>query len=105
MYYTEGTHQRFFCVKKADLICPARVDSRLSFFPPKTDEGEEKLFSVGQIAGIKGLTSAVRVVRCGAGGSVREIPEIATERILSANLLPVCALNKCTRDSKVMATR
>jgi 5,10-methylenetetrahydrofolate reductase len=40
-----------FTVKQADLYARPRLTLSVEFFPPKTDKGEENLFSFSEIAG------------------------------------------------------
>jgi methylenetetrahydrofolate reductase (NADPH) len=61
-----------FTVKQADLYARPRLTLSVEFFPPKTDKGEENLFSFSEIAGIKRLTPAFCSVAHGAGGSMRK---------------------------------
>jgi methylenetetrahydrofolate reductase (NADH) len=57
-------------VKLADLYARARLTLSVEFFPPKTDKGEENLFSEIEI--IKRLHPGFCSVTYGAGGSTRE---------------------------------
>jgi methylenetetrahydrofolate reductase (NADH) len=57
-------------VKLADLYARARLTLSVEFFPPKTDKGEENLFSEIEI--IKRLDPGFCSVTYGAGGSTRE---------------------------------
>jgi len=57
-------------VKIADLYARPGLTLSVEFFPPKTDKGEENLFS--EIAAIKRLNPAFGSVTYGAGGSMRE---------------------------------
>jgi methylenetetrahydrofolate reductase-like protein len=58
-------------VKVADLYARPGLTLSVEFFPPKTDKGEENLFS--EIAAIKRLNPAFCSVTYGAGGSLREV--------------------------------
>jgi methylenetetrahydrofolate reductase (NADPH) len=57
-------------VKLADLYARPGLTLSVEFFPPKTEKGEENLFS--EIAVIKRLNPAFCSVTYGAGGSTRE---------------------------------
>jgi methylenetetrahydrofolate reductase (NADPH) len=57
-------------VKLADLYARPELTLSVEFFPPKTDKGEENLFS--EIETIKRLNPAFCSVTYGAGGSTRE---------------------------------
>jgi methylenetetrahydrofolate reductase (NADPH) len=57
-------------VKLADLYARPELTLSVEFFPPKTDKGEENLFSEIEI--IKRLNPAFCSVTYGAGGSTRE---------------------------------
>jgi methylenetetrahydrofolate reductase (NADPH) len=57
-------------VKLADLYARPELTLSVEFFPPKTDKGEENLFS--EIESIKRLNPAFCSVTYGAGGSTRE---------------------------------
>jgi methylenetetrahydrofolate reductase (NADPH) len=57
-------------VKLADLYARPELTLSVEFFPPKTDKGEETLFSEIEI--IKRLNPAFCSVTYGAGGSTRE---------------------------------
>jgi methylenetetrahydrofolate reductase (NADPH) len=57
-------------VKLADLYARSGLTLSVEFFPPKTEKGEENLFS--EIAAIKRLNPGFCSVTYGAGGSTRE---------------------------------
>ncbi|HEX2261417.1 MAG TPA: methylenetetrahydrofolate reductase [NAD(P)H] [Candidatus Binatia bacterium] len=57
-------------MKLADLYARPELTLSVEFFPPKTDKGEENLFS--EIETIKRLNPAFCSVTYGAGGSTRE---------------------------------
>ena len=57
-------------MKLADLYARSGLTLSVEFFPPKTEKGEENLFS--EIAVIKGLNPGFCSVTYGAGGSTRE---------------------------------
>jgi methylenetetrahydrofolate reductase (NADPH) len=57
-------------VKLADLYARPGLTLSVEFFPPKTDKGEENLFS--EIAAIKRLNPGFCSVTYGAGGSTRD---------------------------------
>ena len=57
-------------MKLADLYARPELTLSVEFFPPKTDKGEENLFSEIEI--IKRLNPAFCSVTYGAGGSTRE---------------------------------
>jgi len=75
----EGCHQGFACVKLADLYARPELTLSVEFFPPKTDKGEENLFSEIEI--IKRLNPAFCSVTYGAGGSTREKTVDLVDRI------------------------
>jgi methylenetetrahydrofolate reductase (NADPH) len=66
-------------VKLADLYARPELTLSVEFFPPKTDKGEENLFS--EIETIKRLTPAFCSVTYGAGGSTREKTVELVDRI------------------------
>jgi methylenetetrahydrofolate reductase (NADH) len=66
-------------VKLADLYARPELTLSVEFFPPKTDKGEENLFSEIEI--IKRLNPAFCSVTYGAGGSTREKTVDLVERI------------------------
>jgi methylenetetrahydrofolate reductase (NADPH) len=66
-------------VKIADLYAQPGLTLSIEFFPPKTDKGEETLFS--EIALLKKLRPAFCSVTYGAGGSTREKTVDLVERI------------------------
>jgi methylenetetrahydrofolate reductase (NADH) len=66
-------------VKLADLYARHELTLSVEFFPPKTDKGEENLFSEIEI--IKRLNPAFCSVTYGAGGSTREKTVDLVERI------------------------
>jgi methylenetetrahydrofolate reductase (NADPH) len=66
-------------VKLADLYARPELTLSVEFFPPKTDKGEENLFS--EIEVIKRLDPAFCSVTYGAGGSTREKTLDLVERI------------------------
>lgn len=68
--YTEGSHQGLFCVPIADLYARPGLILSVGFFPPKTDKGEENLFS--EVVAIKRLNPPFCSVTYGAGGSTRK---------------------------------
>jgi methylenetetrahydrofolate reductase (NADPH) len=57
-------------VKLADLYARPGLTLSVEFFPPKTEKGEENLFS--EVANIKRLNPGFCSVTYGAGGSTRE---------------------------------
>jgi methylenetetrahydrofolate reductase (NADPH) len=66
-------------VKLADLYARPGLTLSVEFFPPKTDKGEENLFSEIEI--IKRLNPAFCSVTYGAGGSTREKTVELVDRI------------------------
>jgi methylenetetrahydrofolate reductase (NADPH) len=66
-------------VKLADLYARPELTLSVEFFPPKTDKGEENLFS--EIETIKRLNPAFCSVTYGAGGSTREKTVDLVDRI------------------------
>jgi methylenetetrahydrofolate reductase (NADPH) len=66
-------------VKLADLYARPELTLSVEFFPPKTDKGEENLFSEIEI--IKRLNPAFCSVTYGAGGSTREKTVDLVDRI------------------------
>ena len=66
-------------MKLADLYARPELTLSVEFFPPKTDKGEENLFS--EIATIKRLNPAFCSVTYGAGGSTREKTVELVDRI------------------------
>jgi methylenetetrahydrofolate reductase (NADPH) len=66
-------------VKLADLYARPELTLSVEFFPPKTDKGEENLFS--EIETIKRLNPAFCSVTYGAGGSTREKTVELVDRI------------------------
>jgi methylenetetrahydrofolate reductase (NADPH) len=66
-------------VKLADLYARPELTLSVEFFPPKTDKGEENLFSEIEI--IKRLNPAFCSVTYGAGGSTREKTVELVDRI------------------------
>lgn len=66
-------------MKLADLYARPELTLSVEFFPPKTDKGEENLFSEIEI--IKRLNPAFCSVTYGAGGSTREKTVDLVERI------------------------
>jgi methylenetetrahydrofolate reductase (NADPH) len=66
-------------VKLADLYAQPGLTLSVEFFPPKTDKGEEALFS--EIELIKSLRPAFCSVTYGAGGSTREKTVDLVDRI------------------------
>lgn len=66
-------------MKIADLYARPGLTLSVEFFPPKTDKGEENLFS--EIAAIKRLNPAFCSVTYGAGGSTREKTVDLVDRI------------------------
>jgi methylenetetrahydrofolate reductase (NADPH) len=66
-------------VKLADLYARPELTLSVEFFPPKTDKGEENLFS--EIENIKRLNPAFCSVTYGAGGSTREKTVDLVDRI------------------------
>jgi methylenetetrahydrofolate reductase (NADPH) len=66
-------------VKLADLYAQPGLTLSVEFFPPKTDKGEESLFS--EIESIKALRPAFCSVTYGAGGSTREKTVDLVDRI------------------------
>lgn len=66
-------------MKLADLYARPELTLSVEFFPPKTDKGEENLFSEIEI--IKRLNPAFCSVTYGAGGSTREKTVGLVERI------------------------
>jgi methylenetetrahydrofolate reductase (NADPH) len=66
-------------VKLADLYARSGLTLSVEFFPPKTDKGEENLFSEIEI--IKRLNPAFCSVTYGAGGSTREKTVELVDRI------------------------
>jgi methylenetetrahydrofolate reductase (NADPH) len=66
-------------VKLADLYARPELTLSVEFFPPKTDKGEENLFSEFEI--IKRLNPAFCSVTYGAGGSTREKTVELVDRI------------------------
>jgi methylenetetrahydrofolate reductase (NADPH) len=66
-------------VKLDDLYAQPRLTLSVEFFPPKTDKGDENLFS--EIEGIKRLNPAFCSVTYGAGGSTREKTVELVDRI------------------------
>jgi methylenetetrahydrofolate reductase (NADPH) len=66
-------------VKLADLYARHELTLSVEFFPPKTDKGEENLFS--EIETIKRLNPAFCSVTYGAGGSTREKTVELVDRI------------------------
>jgi methylenetetrahydrofolate reductase (NADPH) len=66
-------------VKLADLYARPGLTLSVEFFPPKTDKGEENLFSEIEI--IKRLNPAFCSVTYGAGGSTREKTVDLVEKI------------------------
>jgi methylenetetrahydrofolate reductase (NADPH) len=66
-------------VKIADLYAQPGLTLSVEFFPPKTDKGEENLFS--EIESIKKLKPAFCSVTYGAGGSTRDKTVDLVERI------------------------
>ena len=79
------------CVKLADLYARPGLTLSVEFFPPKTEKGEENLFSEIEI--IKRLNPAFCSVTYGAGGSTREKTIDLVERsIASCGLEVMCHL-------------
>lgn len=66
-------------MKIAELYAQPGLTLSVEFFPPKTDKGEESLFS--EIDSIKSLKPAFCSVTYGAGGSTREKTVDLVERI------------------------
>ena len=66
-------------MKLADLYARSGLTLSVEFFPPKTDKGEENLFSEVEI--IKRLNPAFCSVTYGAGGSTREKTVELVDRI------------------------
>lgn len=66
-------------MKLADLYAQPGLTLSVEFFPPKTDKGEETLFS--EIAIIKRLNPSFCSVTYGAGGSTREKTVYLVDRI------------------------
>ena len=66
-------------MKLADLYARPELTLSVEFFPPKTDKGEENLFS--EIETIKRLNPAFCSVTYGAGGSTREKTVELVDRI------------------------
>ena len=66
-------------MKLADLYARPELTLSVEFFPPKTDKGEENLFSEIEI--IKRLNPAFCSVTYGAGGSTREKTVDLVDRI------------------------
>jgi methylenetetrahydrofolate reductase (NADPH) len=66
-------------VKLADLYARPELTLSVEFFPPKTDKGEQNLFS--EIETIKRLKPAFCSVTYGAGGSTREKTVELVDRI------------------------
>ena len=66
-------------MKLADLYARPELTLSVEFFPPKTDKGEENLFSEIEI--IKRLNPAFCSVTYGAGGSTREKTVELVDRI------------------------
>jgi methylenetetrahydrofolate reductase (NADPH) len=78
-------------VKLADLYARPELTLSVEFFPPKTDKGEENLFS--EIETIKRLNPAFCSVTYGAGGSTREKTVELVDRIhRSCGLEVMCHL-------------
>jgi methylenetetrahydrofolate reductase (NADPH) len=74
-------------VKLADLYARAGLTLSVEFFPPKTDKGEENLFS--EIKIIKRLNPSFCSVTYGAGGSTREKTVDLVDRIHRESRLEV----------------
>jgi len=74
-------------VKLADLYAQPGLTLSVEFFPPKTDKGEESLFS--EIELIKSLRPAFCSVTYGAGGSTREKTVALVDRIHQDRALEV----------------
>jgi methylenetetrahydrofolate reductase (NADPH) len=78
-------------VKLADLYARPELTLSVEFFPPKTDKGEETLFS--ELETIKRLNPAFCSVTYGAGGSTREKTVDLVDRIhRECNLEVMCHL-------------
>ena len=73
-------------MKLADLYARPELTLSVEFFPPKTDKGEENLFSEIEI--IKRLNPGFCSVTYGAGGSTREKTVDLVDRIRQT-----CGLN------------
>ena len=74
-------------MKLADLYARPELTLSVEFFPPKTDKGEENLFSEIEI--IKRLNPAFCSVTYGAGGSTREKTVELVDRIHRESCLEV----------------